>query len=411
MKPSGLNAANSALLLLMFGHFTNDMLSGVLPMLYPTMKAHFELDNAQIGLATLAYTTAASLTQPVFGYCSDRFAQRWFAPATLVWGGFFVSVYGFANSYVQFLSIAALAGIGSGAFHPLGAANAAAITPDRVRNSALSFYTVGGSVGFALGPLVAVALLAWFGPKGTIVLILPALAAATLIFSRMRGVEAARNKQTLDRDLVEGITPEPAQWRHLGKVMGVVMLRSWVFLSVLQYVPVLYDDLGFRPAFYGAVATAIILGGAAGTLIGGALADRVGQRLVIVGSMVLVIPSLLLFAGFPGAWAIATGMLFGLLCDASLSVTLVTAQRLMPGRVGMASGLILGLGFVTGGIGVPITGLLADALGFRFALMALTLLAGVSALIGLTLPDRERARLNAQPDRPNTSAESIGIVE
>jgi FSR family fosmidomycin resistance protein-like MFS transporter len=172
-------------------------------------------------------------------------------------------------------------------------------------------------------------------------------------------------------------------------VIGVVMLRSWVFLSVLQFVPVLYDDLGFQPAFYGAVATAIILAGAAGTLAGGVLADRIGQRRVIVGSMVLVIPALLLFAGLPGRWAILTGMLFGLLCDASLSVTLVTAQRLMPGRVGMASGMILGLGFVTGGIGVPITGLIADAVGFRFALMSLSLLAGIGAILGSTLPGPE----------------------
>ena len=389
MKSSGSVLANRALLLLMFGHFTNDMLAGVLPMLYPTMKARFELDNAQVGLATLAYTTAASLTQPVFGYCSDRFAKRWFAPVTLIWGGCFVAAYGFANSYALFLCIAALAGIGSGAFHPLGAANAAAITPDHARNSALSFYTVGGSVGFALGPLVAVSLLAWVGPKGTAILLFPAIASALLILARSRGTEVARNKTTAGSGAVYACNPQSVRGNHLWKVIGVVMLRSWVFLSVLQFVPVLYDDLGFRPAFYGAVATAIILAGAAGTLAGGVLADRIGQRRVIVGSMVLVIPALLLFAGLPGRWAILTGMLFGLLCDASLSVTLVTAQRLMPGRVGMASGMILGLGFVTGGIGVPITGLIADAVGFRFALMSLSLLAGIGAILGSTLPGPE----------------------
>src|SRR5215204_4972057 len=119
--------ANGALLTLMLGHFTNDLMGGVLPMLYPDFKERFNLDNAAVGGITLAYSSASSLSQPLFGYISDRFGRRWFVPIPLVWGACFISLLGFADSFRVILILAALAGIGSGAYHPLGASNAAAV--------------------------------------------------------------------------------------------------------------------------------------------------------------------------------------------------------------------------------------------------------------------------------------------
>jgi MFS transporter, FSR family, fosmidomycin resistance protein len=167
-----------------------------------------------------------------------------------------------------------------------------------------------------------------------------------------------------------------------------VMLRSWVFLTILQFIPIWFDDLGYGKDFYGPLSTTIILAGAAGTLTGGWLADRIGGRSVLVGSLSLSIPALLLFAGFPGQISLLTGALFGLLSDSSLSVTLVAAQRLLPGKTGIASGLILGLGFVTGGIGVPISGFVADSAGFEAAFMMLALLICLAVLIAISIPKR-----------------------
>ena len=118
-------ARSRALVVLMLGHFANDMQAGVLPMLFPLMKPRLGLSNAELGPVTLAFTAASSLTQPVFGCFSDTHGRRWFVPATLVWGAVCAACYGFVGSYAVFLALAALGGIGSGAFHPLGASTAA----------------------------------------------------------------------------------------------------------------------------------------------------------------------------------------------------------------------------------------------------------------------------------------------
>jgi FSR family fosmidomycin resistance protein-like MFS transporter len=282
----------------------------------------------------------------------------------------------------MFLALAFLAGVGSGAYHPLGASNAAAVTDKRYVNTAMSLYTVGGTTGYALGPLVAVALLAVFGPRGTAALLVPGIVVAALLLPQMGRVERARGARPAVAG--EARVLAPGAWRALARVIAVVMLRSWVFLAVIQFVPVWYDDLGYSAGFYGALVTAIILAGAVGTLLGGGLADRFGQ-------------GRLLFVGFPGEYALLTGALFGLACDASLSVTLVAAQRLLPGQAGVASGVILGLGFITGGIGVPVTGILADAVGVQTALMLVGALCLVAAALATTVPWDKRPAFDAAP--------------
>lgn len=368
----------------MLGHFTNDMLGGFLTLFLPEAKERFALGNGEVGLIVLAYASASSLSQPFFGWFTDRQFRRWVPAAVIVWGGSFASLYGIAGSYRMLLLFAALAGLASGAYHPLGASSAAAVAHPRTRNTALSLYTVGGTSGLAMGPLVGVVLLTSFGHRGTLALLPLAVLVAALLFREMTHVVSRDRRHESRSDDGSGYSAIP--WSALSRVIGTVMLRSWVFLSVLQFLPVWYSDLGFGRSFYGPLVTTVILAGAVGTLIGGSLADRIGERRVLLASLTLSVPPLLLVAGFPGPWAFAAGAAFGITADASLSVTLVAAQRLLPGRTGIASGVILGLGFITGGIGVPVTGRLADAVGIPTALASLALVSGLATLVALTIP-------------------------
>lgn len=378
---------NRALVALMVGHLTNDLFAGILPILFPAMKLKFGLDNAQLGLVTLAFAGTASIVQPFFGHLLDSHARRWIPVVTVLWCSIFVSLYGFAPTYGIWIAIAAAAGLGSGLFHPTGATLAAANVDDRSRNSALSLYTVGGTTGYSIGPIVAAFLIGWFGPRGTAGFLLIGVIAAILLAGQLRSVKVNHRP----KGGFPGEVAVPVQWLAISKILGITMLRAWGGLAVMQFVPVWLDGLGYSSKLYGPLTTDIILAGAAGTLVGGAIADRVGGRTVLFVSLTLAIPALVLLVSTPGPWAFLTGALFGFLTDFSLSVTLVEAQRLLPGRTGIASGVILGLGFITGGIGVPITGWISDSIGIEKALLSLVVLYVLAALLSLTLPKTRHA--------------------
>ena len=375
---------NKPLLTFMAGHFTVDMYGGILPVLYPLMVTEFDLTNAHIGFVALAYTGASSLSQPAFGYLADRFGSRYFAVVSMCWSALMVGIIGFAPSYGILIFLAFLAGLGSGAYHPQGASNAAAAACETKRNSALAFYTVGGTSGYALGPVIAASAFLILGRYGTIFLLPFGFLVAFLMLKQLKklGLGVAQHHAT------QRAVQAAIEWRPLLLVMGVVMLRSWVFAATVAFIPIWFNDQGYSAGFYATLTTLVLGFGAAGTLAGGLLADRIGQRTILVGSLVACAPFLILFAMFPGPQSLIFGPAFAFLADMGISITLVMAQRMLPGRVGMASGFILGMGFVTGGIGVPVTGYLADRYGMAEALMANSVLILLAIMVVMMIPKR-----------------------
>ncbi|HEV2527777.1 MAG TPA: MFS transporter [Thermomicrobiales bacterium] len=407
MRPRHLLLAYGPLLTLMLGHMTNDLIGGILPILVIRAREEFSLSIAQGGLIVLAYTSAASLSQPFFGYICDRFPKRWFAPVALLGGGLFAASWAVAPTYESLLVLAFIAGLGSGAYHPFGATNAAAVTAGPQRNTALSVYTFGGSFGFGLGPVVAAVLFTLGGNSGLLFLALPASIVAWLIWTQMAKVSAAQAAVTSASGTVDGARSRP-EWGLLARVISIVMLRSWVVLSVFQYLPAWFQDLGYSSAFYATLTTVTILSGAIGTLLGGLFVNRIGPRRLLLGSFSLLVIPLILLTMFPGPQAFVFAIAFGLLGDAGLAVPLVAAQRLLPGRAGVASGLILGLGFITGGIGVPITGLIADNYGIPAALLIVAPLTLIGTGIALTLPSRIFTHAPSAPPPPAATTVPAG---
>ena len=354
---------NRPLITLALGHFTIDLYAGLLPILFPILSARFGLDLKTVGLVTLAYSGMGSISQPLFGWLADRLGTRLIG-AALIWTAATFSAIAFAPSFNLILLLAAAAGLGSGAFHPFGALNASAVIPDKQRNSAMAIYASGGTIGFAVGPLIGVVLLELFDIHGVAAMLIPGTLIAMWLLYEMRSI-AVRPVARLARagQRLPAIPKLP-----MIAVIAVMMARSWNMSSIQAYVPSWYKSLGYSESFYAALATVITLASAMGTLGSGSLADRYGRRGLILASLVLTVPTVLLFAQFTGPIAFVTGTLVGLLAASTSPLLLVMAQQIMRGRAGVASGLILGIGFVTGAIGVPITGAVADALGIQMAM-------------------------------------------
>lgn len=361
---------NRPLMVLAAGHFTVDMYSGILPIMYPLLIGRFDLDLKTVGLVSLAYSGSASISQPLFGWLADRYGTR-LTGIALAWTGILFACIGFAPSFPILLVVAAFAGLGSGAFHPMGAVTANRVIPEGGKNTAMSIYGTGGTFGVATGPLVGALLFNLLGVRATGLMLLPGISIAVWVLWSMRSV-GYQDRTPLASRAAAGPVPVGL----LAIIVAVMMLRSFPVFGLQNFVPIWYQELGYGAGFYGPLATVMVLGGAFGAVIAGNLADAHGRRAVILGTQVLTIPAMWAFAEFPGRWGFVTGALVGLLAASTAPLMLVMAQQLMRGRAGVASGLILGLGFIAGAIGTPVFGALADAFGMqnavRFQLVVVT---------------------------------------
>jgi len=379
---------NRPLMTLAAGHFTVDMYAGLLPVLYPLLTNRFELDLKTVGLVALAYSGTSSLSQPFFGWLADRYGTR-FTGIALAWSGILFATIGFAPTFPLLILFAALAGLGSGAFHPFGAINANAVIADEDKNTAMSVYIMGGTLGVSVGPLVGVLLFSLFGVRGTAIMILPGVSIAIWLLFAMRSVAITG---TRSKSYIPPVVKHAMPAAIIGVIVAVMMLRMFPTLGLQNFIPLWYEDLGYSPSFYGALATTIVLSSALGTIGAGTLADRYGRRAVIMGSIILSLPAVWAFAEFPGRWGFVTGAAIGILSASTSPLLLVMAQQLMIGRAGIASGLLLGLGFVAGAIGTPVFGIIADAFGMQNAVRAQIPIMLLSLVAAWFLPSESKIR-------------------
>ena len=392
---------NGKLLTLMLGHFTVDSYAGVIPVLIPLLIGRFQLSLATVGLVSLAYSGMAAISQPLFGLLADRFGTR-LTGVALGWTALTFALIGFADNFPLLLMLALASGLGSGAFHPLGALDVRALLPKSRQSSGMSIYVTAGFVGVAAGPLIGIAAFGASSLHGTGWLVIPGVLAGAYLLWRMRGqldaaAAGARNVTASSRAI-----PVFA----LAVVIGVMMSRSWTVYSFQAFTPTWYKQLGYGPGFYAPLATTLVLASALGTLGAGALADRYGRRSVILGTLVLTIPAILLYTLFPGPWAFLTAILIGFLAASTAPLLLLMAQQLMTARAGLASGLVMGLGFVTGAIGIPINGAIADVIGLQKSLMTHVILVAATIALAWFLPrESEIESRSLSPLRSEVGAE------
>ena len=401
LRPLG----NRGLVTLMLGHFTVDSYVGLLPVLYPLFINRFQLNLETVGLITLAYSGLASVSQPLFGILADRYGTR-FTGLALAWTATTFAAVGFVPTFPALVAIAALSGLGSGAFHPFGALTVRGLLPDRGANTAMSVYVTGGTVGVAAGPLIGVVLVSVFGVHGTVAMLLPGTAIAGYLLLAMR--------TRVVRPAVP--TAAPADWRRvlplasIAATIGVMASRNATIFTLQAFTPTWYHQLGYQPWFYGPLVTTLVLSSALGTVGCGALADRFGRKAVIMASLLVSIPVVALYVLLPGPLGFVWAVLVGFLAASTGPLTLMLAMELMAGRAGLASGLILGLAFVTGAIGVPLTGAVADKIGLQAALGLQVAVVAVTILVALVLPSEQFLR-RLREERTRHAAPALAAGE
>jgi FSR family fosmidomycin resistance protein-like MFS transporter len=347
------------------GHLATDLAQGSLPALLPFLVDEFDLSYTMAAALVLAATFSSSIIQPVFGVWSDARGALWLLPAGVAVAGVGMAAAAVAPSYPLILVAVLAAGLGVAAYHPEGSKFASYVSGAK-RASGMSFFSVGGNVGFALGPVYASSLILAFGLRGGLLIALPGLLVACGLIFFLR--------------YLEGFAPEAlprserraaqAEARGLSLLLAVVGLRSVAHMGLFTFVPLWEVHKGHGEAYATTVLALFLFAGAIGTLAGGPLADRFGRRPVLRWSFAAATPLILVYVLAGGPIGVFALTLSGAAVIGTFGVSLVMSQEYMPGRVGMASGLSIGLAIGLGGVAAVVLGALADAVDLRTAVLA-----------------------------------------
>lgn len=405
------------LLAISFCHLLNDAVQSLLPAIYPLLRNSFHLSFGQLGLLTLAFQMTASIMQPFIGLYTDKRPQPYSLPAGVGATLSGLLLLSRASSYPLLIVGAMLVGVGSAVFHP-ESSRVARIASGGRHGLAQSLFQVGGTFGAALGPLLAALIvlprgqksLAWFSLF---------VAIAFVMLWRVAGWYARRRSNSKKREAaVPAVQLSTAKVRTSIAILIALVFSKYVYLASLTnyYAFYLMSKFGLSAESAQVYLFLFLASAAAGTFAGGPIGDRVGRKYVIWGSIVGVLPFTLLL---PHTGPMMTGVLtvfIGFILSSAFSAIVVYAQELVPGRIGMISGLFFGLAFGMAGIGAAVLGNVADHEGIEFAYRVCAYLPAIG-LLTMFLPqvdgpalkrDRTPAEVSAADEETTAVA---GIAE
>ena len=389
------SAAIGVLVALSVSHLLNDTIQGMLPAIYPLLKHNFVLSFTQVGLITLAFQGTASLLQPLVGSLTDR------KPMPYSLGiGMAITLVGIiclsrAPNYAVVLTSSILIGFGSAVFHP-EASRLARLASGGRHGFAQSLFQVGGNLGSSLGPLLAAVVVISHGQSHALwFAILAVLAIAILLRvggwyqMHLRELRSVKSPRAFSANMP---FPRGVTLRAL-LVLIALIFSKYIYLSSLTsyFTFYLIDKFHVQPGNAQLLLFLFLFAVAAGTIIGGPVGDRFGRKIVIWISILGVAPFALLL---PHVGLVATALLsmvIGLILASAFSAILVYAQELVPGKVGLISGLFFGLAFGMGGIGSAVLGRLADQTSIQFVFQVCAYLPLIG-LLTIFLPQIESSR-------------------
>lgn len=372
-----------SLSLLSLGHLTVDVTAGAVPAILPFLQKEFGLSYLLLAFVATTFQVTSSVAQPIFGAMSDRGAQRFVIPlgVLLSAGGF--AALGLAPTYAVVLAAIALSGTGSAIFHP-EATKSARFVSGEYRATGMSFFTIGGNLGVAFGPLVLTGIIAWRGITGTWLYLVPGAIVAALMAAIGPSIARAETAHFARSTT----TRADAKPKAMTLLVAVVALRSIVYGGILVFVP-LYavNVLHHSPSQNGPLLFAILASGAVATIIGAMFADRTGNKRTMVTCAAFVPPLLAVFILVPGIIGTAALILVGGFLIATTTITVIMAQEFMPHRLALASALVIGFTSGIGGLGIAALGWLADFSGLVAVFWSLVGVATIGTALSVLLPD------------------------
>ena len=369
------------LAVLTLGHFTIDSYSSFFLPLLPLLASRLGLNYAMIGGLTAIASVSSSFSQPLFGVLADRMRRPWFVAFGPMIAALFMASVGLATSYEMLVGLLVVGGIGVAMFHPQTASLAG--TASTQRGMAMSFWITGGTLGWALGPAFATAVVSQFGLERSWVAAIPGLLLCGVLlvwFARVAPHAAARRERAPVRELRPVLRP-------LLMLYFTVVCRSAVSAGFATFLPMWVHERGGDTAQGGVYTTIYLTLGSLGGFAGGWLADRYGGRRVVVSTFAAAAPFYVLFFVAPDPFRFALLVVGYCLMQASLPVSVVLGQQFSPRHAGIISSFMMGAAWGLGALLIYPIGAMADQVGLERALMALSslILVGFACSLGIGL--------------------------
>lgn len=349
-------------------HGLNDAMQSIISAIYPLLKSNLNLTYGEIGLIALTNQISSSIMQPLFGYVFDKKPAGWFLPVGLCCTMCGLILIAFSGGLYSVMGAVFVSGIGSSIMHP-EASRITSLASGGKRGLAQSIFQVGGSTGFALGPLLA----ALFVREQTCVAkfaVLAVLAMVSLVPAcrwYSRRIAARETSLPVSNAAESGALPRRTVWFVMAILMFLVFSKNFYTVSFSNYYTFyLMSKFGVSIETSQVMLFVFLLSTALGTLVGGPVGDKYGRRLVIWWSILGSAPFALAMPYANFEWTVALSVIIGLIMSSAFSAILVYAQELLPMKVGLVSGIFFGFAFGIAGVSSAVLGKIADATDIQF---------------------------------------------
>lgn len=370
--------------LLTAGHFFSDFYANFLPAVIPIVIHNLGLSLTLSGLLVMLFSFTSSILQPIFGYFVDRYGFSWLILVTLPVSAIFISLIGVATRVDVLFLFVAISGLASSLFHPLATVMTSKVSTEDTKAFAISIFIGGGPLGFALAPAILMLYIATFGLQNLLWMAIPGvLLTLNYYFQNLHTLKLSVSSQV--RDSSEQVWYKSMPLLTLNIVMG---LRAWSQVAVTTFLPILLTGLGYSSIIAGSMLTVFLLGGVVGGFVGGYLTDKIGYKKCMIAFLLIALPTTYLFLAHTDVSIFTWIMLAisGAVMQGTVSPSIIWAQSMIPSKVAMASGMMLGLSAGLGGVGAAITGAIADYAGIQSALLYTLFPLTLSVILACFIP-------------------------